>query len=71
VRAALVRLGRESSLQDLYAEIERSVPARLSLHWKAKIRQVVQIYDDFERVEAGVWRLTSTRSRAKQNPKAE
>ena len=61
VRCALSDLGGEASLQALYARIEQSSPSSwLPTHWKAKIRQQVQLDPEVERVAEGVWRLVSS-----------
>jgi hypothetical protein len=59
----LAWLGGEASLQDLYAALEAHSPKDwLTLHWKAKIRQQVQLDPCIERVSKGVWRLLPPRS---------
>ena len=60
VRVALHRLGGQASLQALYAEIDREYAAADRwTHWQAKVRQVVQLDPEIERVGEGVWRLKS------------
>lgn len=59
VQAALESIGGESSLETLYGVLEGSVKAKSNRHWREKIRQTLQIYRDFERVERGYWKLTS------------
>lgn len=58
-RQAMLCAGGEASLVELYEIIEKNASDRFSSNqnWKAKIRQIIQIYNDFERVERGVWRL--------------
>ena len=55
----LARLGGQADLGKLYDAIEREAPEKIKQNeaWKAKLRQVVQIYDEFENVGRGVWKL--------------
>ncbi|MFW5962000.1 MAG: DNA methylase N-4/N-6 [bacterium] len=55
---ALERLGGTATLQDLYKELEGHRRAELNEHWKAKVRQVVQIYPEFTRLDRGKYILT-------------
>lgn len=59
VRQAMVSLGGEASLSDLYKKVAESAGGRIesNCNWQAKVRQVVQRSADFERVDRGVWRL--------------
>jgi hypothetical protein len=60
VQGALQNLGGQASLRELYAAIEKAAPGNCTgRHWKAKVRQVVQLDPDVERVAKGVWRLRS------------
>jgi len=60
VRQALVSLGGQAHLSDVYQHIEKSAPERLqnNQHWKAKIRQTLQKAPAFARVDTGVWQLS-------------
>lgn len=72
VREALERLGGEASLQALYFEIDREYHASSRWHhWKAKVRQVVQLTSGFERVGRGIWRLRSPGTSAPRNESAK
>lgn len=44
-------------LAQLYARIEGHPRTKVNPHWKDKVRQVLQRYPCFERVEKGVWAL--------------
>ena len=59
VRTVLARLGGQADLGSLYEAIEREAPEKIKQNssWREKLRQVVQIYDEFENVGRGVWRL--------------
>jgi hypothetical protein len=58
IRDELVRLDNETNLQDLYTAIESSLPKdQLTLHWRAKVRQQLQLDPLVERVSQGVWRF--------------
>lgn len=57
VRNAMERLGGEANLQDLYREIEGHKKTETNNYWRDKVRQVVQTYQDFQRIERGVYRL--------------
>ena len=59
VRQALVSLGGQSSLSDLYQHIAQAAPERLqdNPHWQAKVRQTLQLAPAFTRVESGVWMI--------------
>ena len=60
VREALARLGGQASLQALYVEIDNEYQATSRWrHWKAKVRQQVQLDPEIEHVAYGVWRLKS------------
>jgi hypothetical protein len=57
VRDALKHCGGVAPLATLYAALEANPRAKINSHWKAKIRQCVQLDPLIERVEKGVWRL--------------
>lgn len=55
VRAAFARVGAScATLEGLYAAVERPTQ---NTYWREKVRQTLQIYPEFLREEAGVWRL--------------
>ena len=57
VQAALQELQGQSNLKDLYEILEDTKKARNNKHFKEKIRQVLQIHDEFISVERGIWKL--------------
>lgn len=60
VRAAMMALGGTATTQQLYDRVAQDAPDRLQQNpnWKAKIRQVLQTYEDFSPVDRGIWQLT-------------
>lgn len=55
VRAAFARLGRATAtLEALYATVERPSENR---YWREKVRQVLQVYPEFQRAGTGTWQL--------------
>lgn len=57
IQAALQEIGGKAHLKDLYQIIEETEKAKKNKHWKEKIRQILQIHDNFEPVGQGVWKL--------------
>lgn len=59
VGLVLQRLGGKADLPAIYAEVSRSAPDRLQSnpHWKAKVRQTLQLSKKFTACERGVWLL--------------
>ena len=58
VKTALIHVGGQAHLSDLYAHIEKSAPERLSAnqHWREKVRQTLQRNEQvFKSVERGIW----------------
>ena len=57
IKMALISLGGKAPLSRIYAEVEKHAGHLISnnKHWKAKIRQRLQVH--FENVERGVWAL--------------
>lgn len=55
---AMEKLGGRATLQELYDEIDGHAKTETNNHWKEKIRQTLQIYDDFKNVSRGVYELT-------------
>lgn len=52
---------REANLGEIYAEIEPHRKAKNNPHWKEKVRQTLQIHDDFINLQRGVWALARER----------
>jgi len=57
VQAALQELNGETNLKALYEILEQTDKAKNNKHYKEKIRQVLQLHDEFIPVERGVWKL--------------
>lgn len=57
IQGALEWLGGKAKLQDIYKIIEDSKKAQINRHWKEKIRQTLQIHDNFYAIDRGVWAL--------------
>lgn len=57
IQAALQEIGGTAALKDLYAVIEDTAKAKNNKHWKEKIRQTLQLHENFAPVEKGVWKL--------------
>lgn len=59
VFAVMRKLGKSSSLSNIYKEVEGHEKTRTNPHWKDKIRQVLQKYPDFISESRGVWSLAA------------
>lgn len=59
VAAVLNKLGREATLDEIYAEIDGFKKCDTNSHWKDKIRQTLQQYSMFSSTRRGVWSLAS------------
>lgn len=59
IRQALTHLGGTATLQDLYAALGDHPRAQERTHWKAKVRQVVQLYPEFQHIDRGTYALTA------------
>lgn len=60
VRNALINLGGEARLEDIYAKVANNAPEKLAKNknWQAKIRQTLQLAaDQFKSQERGTWAL--------------
>lgn len=57
VQSALEKLGGNAKLKELYSEIKNHRKTTTNKNWKAKIRQTVQNYEDFNRVNRGKYKL--------------
>lgn len=58
IQAALEHLGGQSDLKSIYTIIEESHKAKKNKHWKEKVRQTLQINQNFEPIDRGVWKLS-------------
>ena len=59
VQSALEKLNGKATLQQLYDEIQGHAKCKNNSHWKAKIRQVVRQYNDFDVFKRGVYELVA------------
>lgn len=57
IQAAFQEIGGIAHLSDLYRVIEDTEKAKNNKHWKEKIRQVLQLHDNFESLGGGQWKL--------------
>lgn len=57
IQAALEEIGGQAQLSSLYAIIGDTEKAKQNKHWKEKVRQILQIHQNFTPVEKGVWKL--------------
>ncbi len=55
----VLQSGAAFDLQAIYARVEPYAKQRSNRNWKAKVRQVLQNVQHFERVDTGVYRLAS------------
>ncbi|MEB6550170.1 hypothetical protein MXL46_13830 [Heyndrickxia sporothermodurans] len=58
VQGALEYLGGESDLTHIYEIVADSKKAKKNNHWKEKVRQVLQVNDNFQSVVRGIWKLS-------------
>lgn len=57
IQGAVEWLGGKASLEQIYKLIDGSKKTIKNNNWKAKIRQTLQIHDNFTPVNRGVWQL--------------
>lgn len=57
IQTALQELGGKAPLSKLYEVIETTEKAKQNQHWKAKVRQILQIHDNFAPIDKGIWKL--------------
>lgn len=55
VYAVLSKIGKEASLEEIYAEIEGHEKTHSNSNWQAKVRQTLQQSNLFVHVDTGVW----------------
>lgn len=58
VAAALQKRGGTANLEELYKEIDGHEKCHRNQHWKEKIRQTLQLYPVFQRINTGVWHFS-------------
>lgn len=57
VQGAIEWLGGKAKLHDLYNIIEGSKKTMQNKHWREKIRQTLQLHENFKPVHRGVWKI--------------
>lgn len=57
IQGAVEWLGGKAKLEQIYELIEGSKKTSNNKHWKEKIRQTLQLHDNFVAVDRGVWQL--------------
>lgn len=57
VSTAMEFLGGKASLSELYDVLKDTAKAKANPNWQAKIRQTLQLSDEFSNVSRGVWKL--------------
>lgn len=57
VQGAIQWLGGQATLQQIYEVIKGSKKAKNNNYWKEKIRQTLQLHENFYSIERGVWGL--------------
>lgn len=58
VQAAMQHLGGKATLSQLYELLGTSKKAGNNSNWQAKIRQTLQMYEEFSSISRGLWGLT-------------
>lgn len=58
VYAAMYKLNKDATMEEIYGEIEGHKKCASNPHWKAKVRQVLQS-GPFKSVRRGVWKLAA------------
>ena len=59
VVAAVKKLGKKASVQQIYAEIDGHKKCENNTHWQAKVRQVLQENSIFESYDRGIWSIAA------------
>lgn len=67
IQGAIEWLGGKAKLDDLYKVIEGSKKTLTNNHWKEKIRQTLQLHENFKSVKRGVWELQCVHGTQIQN----
>lgn len=57
IQSALEWLGGKADLKQIYDLIEGSKKTAKNKHWQEKVRQTLQMHDNFKSVERGIWSL--------------
>jgi len=59
VYATIMKLGGKARLEDIYNEMKDFHKCRSNRHWKEKIRQVLQLHKDFEKIDRGTYKVAA------------
>lgn len=59
VQAAVEELGGRASLKEIYQALEGAEKSKQNQHWKEKVRQVLQLHQNFYSQERGTWELNA------------
>lgn len=57
IQGALEWLGGKANLDQIYGVVKDSKKTINNNHWKAKVRQTLQLHDNFKSISRGVWGL--------------
>lgn len=57
VASVMEEIGGTATLAELYSAVEGHKRTQYNKNWQDKIRQTLQMYDEFEAVQRGVWRM--------------
>lgn len=57
IQGALECLGGKANLNEIYGVVEGSNKTKNNNHWKEKIRQTLQVHDNFYSIKRGTWGL--------------
>ncbi|WP_273854239.1 DNA methylase N-4/N-6 [Guptibacillus spartinae] len=62
VQTAMEDLGGKANLHELYHVIGDTKKAKKNQHWQAKVRQTLQLSDEFHPIRRGFWGLTFSKN---------
>lgn len=62
VASIMEEIGGTATLAELYSAVEGHKRTQNNKNWQDKIRQTLQMYDEFEAVQRGVWRMCRNRT---------
>lgn len=57
IQGALEHLGGEADLSAIYEVVQDSKKSQMNRHWKEKVRQTLQIHQNFSSIDRGKWKL--------------
>lgn len=58
ISSTLEEIGHEATLNEIYEIVKDTKKATMNKHWKEKVRQTLQINDEFMSFSRGIWGLT-------------